>query len=177
MTKLMRLLACLAAGALAACSGPAPRQGPPAPVVHGGGAAPAAAPAPRPDGEAEIAAYVPPAGPQTARPEPARAVQVLLSRAEDQRRAGQLGDAAVSLERALRIEPRDPLLWNRLAQVRAAQGRHGMAGDLAAKSNSLAGLGDRTLKRSNWEIIAAARRAQGNTAGAREAERRASTFD
>ena len=113
MTKLMRLLACLAAGALAACSGPAPRQGPPAPVVHGGGAAPAAAPAPRPDGEAEIAAYVPPAGPQTARPEPARAVQVLLSRAEDQRRAGQLGDAAVSLERALRIEPRDPLLDER----------------------------------------------------------------
>lgn len=178
MTKLTRLLACIAAGALAACSGPAPRQGPPAPVVHGGGtAAPAVPPAARSGGEPEIAAYVPPSLPQTARPEPARAVQVLMTRAEDQRRAGQLGDAVVSLERALRIEPRDPVLWNRLAEVRAAQERYAMAEELAAKSNSLAALGDRALKRSNWEIIAASRRAQGKTAEAREAERRASAFD
>ncbi len=173
--RMKRFLAGCALAGLAACASPPPRQGPPAPVVQGGSAA---APSPaRGAEEQEVAAYVPPARPQTARPQPARAVEVLLQRAEDQRRAGDPGAAAGSLERALRIEPRNPVLWNRLAEVRAQQHRHAMAEELAAKSNSLAGLEERALKRRNWEIIAVARRAQGRSAEAREAERKASQFD
>ena len=59
----------------------------------------------------EILAYRPSPQPVYTRPEPAKAVQVLLRRAADQRAAGQLVAAAGSLERALRIEPRNPVLW------------------------------------------------------------------
>jgi hypothetical protein len=164
---------------LAACSSPPQRQGTPAPVVRGdtGARVPADTVARPSAEEPSIAAYVPPARPETARPQPARAVAVLLARAEDQRLSGDLGGAAGSLERALRIEPNNPVPWSRLAEVRAEQGRFAMAEEFAAKSNSLAALADRTLKRRNWEIIAAARRAQGKTDAAREAERRASAFD
>ncbi|MGD2084201.1 MAG: hypothetical protein PVF91_14665, partial [Chromatiales bacterium] len=72
----------------------------------------------------------------------------------------------------LRIEPRNAHLWNRLAHLRMAQDRLGEAADLAAKSNAMAGP-DEALKRDNWELIAAARRAAGDTAGARAAEHRA----
>ena len=177
--RLIPILALAALGLLAACSSPPQRQGAPAPVVRGdtGERLPTGETARPAAQEPSIAAYVPPARPETARPQPARAVQVLLARAEDQRRSGDLGGAAGSLERALRIEPNNPEPWSRLAAVRAEQGRFAMAEEFAAKSNSLAALEDRTLKRRNWEIIAAARRAQGRTDAAREAERRASAFD
>jgi len=123
--------------------------------------------------EPQIAAYTPPAQPVVARPAPKRAVEVLMRRAEDQRRSGNLDAATVSLERALRIAPEDAVLWHRLADVRLAQQRHALVVQLAAKSNALAASGDDELRRSNWRLIAEARRALGDTAGAREAERRA----
>jgi hypothetical protein len=176
---LIRIFVLAVCGLLAACSTPSQRQGAPAPVVRGdtGERSPAGDTARPAAGEPSLAAYVPPARPETARPQPARAVEVLLARAEDQRRSGDLGGAAGSLERALRIEPNNPEPWSRLAAVRAEQGRFAMAEEFAAKSNSLAALADRALKRRNWEIIAAARRAQGRSEAAREAERRASSFD
>jgi Tfp pilus assembly protein PilF len=85
---------------------------------------------------------------------------------------GDYVGAAATLERALRIEPGEAYLWNRLARVRMEQGQYAQAGNLAARSNALAG--DRPqLKQSNWSIIAAARRVGGDVAGAVEAEQRA----
>ncbi len=133
-------------------------------------------PRPAQPNEPQITAYIPPAQPQTARPAPKRAVAVLTRRAEDQRRQGDLDGAIVSLERALRISPDDAALWHRLAQVRQAQGRHDLVVQLAAKSNSLAGPGDRTLRSDNWQLIAAARRALGDAAGARSAQTRADSL-
>jgi hypothetical protein len=52
------------------------------------------------------------------------------------------------------------------------QGLSAQAGQLAARSNDLAG-GASTLKRDNWRIIAEARRRAGDTVGAGEAEQRA----
>ena len=49
------------------------------------------------------------------------------------------------------------------------------AGDLAAKSNALAG-SDPALKRDNWRMVAAARRAAGDIAGARAAEQQVRRF-
>lgn len=117
----------------------------------------------RPLPEPELAP-VPPAG--------GSAVVALLDRADRQARGGDLGAAAASLERALRIEPRNALLWHRLARVRLAQGDARQAEQLAAKSNSLAG-GDPALKAANWKLIARARRTAGHTQGAAEAEARA----
>jgi tetratricopeptide (TPR) repeat protein len=132
--------------------------------------------APAPESGAQLAAYRPPAPPRVARPVPNRAVGVLMRRADDQRRAGDLDAATVSLERALRIAPDDAVLWHRLAAVRMAQQRHDLVVQLAAKSNALAAAGDDQLRGDNWRLIAQARRALGDAAGARDAEQRAAAL-
>jgi tetratricopeptide (TPR) repeat protein len=99
------------------------------------------------------------------------AVLALLDRAEQQANAGELGSAAVTLERAIRIDSRNPVLWHHLASVRLAEGESAQAEQLAAKSNSLAP-GNRPLQARNWQLIAEARRSRGDTAGARAAEQR-----
>ena len=100
------------------------------------------------------------------------AAMSLLSTAERQERAGQLTTAAATLERALRIEPRNPVLLSRLARVRFSQGQHQRAISFASKSNGLAG-GNYILKRNNWSLIAKAKRAMGDEFGAQQAGRRA----
>ncbi len=159
--------------ALAACGGLG-RSERPAQVEERGEVPP---PVQRSGGGPQIAAYTPPAQPRIARPAPKRAVQVLMNRADDQRRGGDLDGATVSLERALRISPDDALLWHRLAEVRLAQQRHDLVVQLAAKSNALADAADRALRGDNWRLIAQARRALGDSSGAREAQRRAAALD
>lgn len=82
--------------------------------------------------------------------------------------------AAASLERALRIEPRNASIWHDLAQVRLQQRDYQQAENLAQKSNSLAG--DNGVQARNWDLIAFSRRAQGDNNGADEAEARASVL-
>ncbi len=96
----------------------------------------------------------------------------LLGQAEDHANAGDLESAAASLERAIRIEPRNPLLWYHLATVKLAQQEAAQAEQLAVKSNSLAA-GNRLQQSRNWRLIARARQALGDGTGARAAERRA----
>lgn len=106
----------------------------------------------------EVIAYRPPPQPAYTRPAPAKAVQVLQHRAADQRASGQLVAAAGSLERALRIEPRNPVLWNQLAHVRMEQKQYHLASGLAAKSNAFAVTSDAALRQDNQAIIARAKR-------------------
>lgn len=103
-------------------------------------------------------------------PEPSgnTAVQALLDKAHSQAAAGQLDAAGADLERALRIEPRNSVLWQELARVRLDQGRYRQAENLAAKSNALAG-GNRYLQAENWRIIGEARNRRGDLEGARAA--------
>ena len=100
------------------------------------------------------------------------AVDALSQRAEQQRQSGDHSGAAATLERALRIQPQEPFLWNRLARVRLEQGQVDSAGSLAARSNALAG-DEANLKQNNWDIIAVSRRRAGDVQGALEAERKA----
>jgi len=100
------------------------------------------------------------------------AVLALLAESDQRRRAGEPEAAAAALERALRIAPRDPLLWHRLAGVRLAQRHWTQADNLARKSLSLSG-NDRRLQAANWRLIAQAREAMGDRSGAAEAERNA----
>jgi predicted Zn-dependent protease len=99
------------------------------------------------------------------------AVLALLNNAEAQEQAGQFEQAAAALERALRLEPRNAMLWHRLARLRLSQGQWQTAVDLAAKSNSLAG-GNGDLQARNWQVIAVAKERQGDRDGAREARAR-----
>jgi len=71
--------------------------------------------------------------------------------------SGKLANAAASIERALRLEPRNPRLWNELARIRLQQRDWAQAESTAARSNSFAG-GDSSLRASNAQIIDQARR-------------------
>ncbi len=92
-------------------------------------------------------------------------VRKLLATAGNQRRVGDWGGAASSLERALRIEPRNGRLWSKLAQIRYDQKAWNKAIQLAAKSNTLSG-GNTDLLRENWVLMANAYDALGKTSSA-----------
>lgn len=105
-----------------------------------------------------------------------RAVIALLDRAHQDAGAGRPEAAGASLERALRIEPRNPWLWHELAQLRLVQGQYAQAVSLAQKSNSFSRR-DRHLQALNWRLIGQARVAQGNPVAGRAALRRAEELE
>ena len=128
------------AGCAAAPPSPAPVEQPPAPVEQATTAPPP--PAPPPPGPRENVA-----------------IAGLVESARADAAAGRLPTAAASLERALRIEPKNPRLWQELARVRLQQGDLAQAESLAARSNSFAG-GDSALRAENQRIIEQARAAR-----------------
>jgi len=104
-----------------------------------------------------------------------KAVIALLDRAQIDNESGQREAAGSSLERALRIEPRNPWLWLELAQVRLAQGQYAQAITLAGKSNSFSAR-QPLVQAENWQVIGQARVAQGDSAGAEQAFKLAAEF-
>jgi Tfp pilus assembly protein PilF len=80
------------------------------------------------------------------------AVASLMESARADTAAGRLANAAASLERALRIEPRNARLWHELAQVRLRQRDYAQAESLATRSNTLAG-NDAELRAANQRLI------------------------
>ncbi len=100
------------------------------------------------------------------------AVTALVEKARGQAAAGQWDQASASLERALRIEPRNPGVWQELARVRLGQGQYLQAENMAAKSNAVAG-GNRRLRAENWQLIGQARSRRGDIRGAQSAFERA----
>ncbi|MGH8613397.1 MAG: tetratricopeptide repeat protein [Gammaproteobacteria bacterium] len=141
---------------------PAPPRQPPSTAEKRDEPAPGAPqPAPQPDQRAGEPA-----------PPPNAAVVALLGTADQQGRAGNLDNAAAVIERALRLEPQNPLLWHRLATVRLQQRQFAQAASLAAKSNTLAG-SNRQLQISNWDTIAQAKEQLGDAAAAHAAREKA----
>ena len=96
------------------------------------------------------------------------AVAGLMESARADAAAGRLANAAASLERALRLEPRNPRLWHELARVRLRQGDFAQAESLAARSSTWAA-NDNTLRAENWRVIAQAREGMGDGRGAQAA--------
>ncbi len=100
------------------------------------------------------------------------AVIALMEQARTHVAAEEYSQAAAALERALRIEPKNAVIYSQLAGVMLVQGATEEAENLARKSNSLAG--DQTgLQARNWNTIARALRARGENAAADAAELRA----
>jgi Tfp pilus assembly protein PilF len=131
--------------------------------VAGCATPPAPEPAPKPE-----PAPAPPVVPAPQPPKENIAIAGLMDSARADVAAGRLANAAASLERALRIEPRNPRLWHELARVRLKQGQYAQAESVAARSNSWAA-DDKALRAENWRLIAQARDARGDTEGARAA--------
>lgn len=102
-------------------------------------------------------------------------VVTLADVAHTEAEAGRLDEAAATLERALRIEPRNATLWQRLASVRLAQGETAQAIQLAQKSLSLAG-DNRALRAADWRVIGEAYTQRGEDERARLAFAKAAEF-
>jgi Tfp pilus assembly protein PilF len=100
------------------------------------------------------------------------AVVNLLNSAREATKQGDYARAEVLLERTVRIEPRNAVLWHYLAKLRLHQGRYKDAIGLASKSSDLS-RGDNRLRADNWRIIAHARYRSGDENGARKAQQNA----
>ena len=86
--------------------------------------------------------------------------EALLAQGRAQRDAGELGQASMTLERAIRIEPDQPALWLELARVRLDEGSFAQAEQLARKAGSLA-VAEAPLTESIEAVIAESRRRRG----------------
>ena len=126
---------------------------------------------------------VPPGQPSATSPyaPPARqfrlgsAASALVTQAHAQAGAGEYAAAGATLERALRIEPDNPLLWVELGRVQLSEGNAGQAGGMGRKALALA-TGDPSAQASSWRLIADSLHAQGRTEEAVEAEQRAAAL-
>lgn len=106
---------------------------------------------------------------------PSGVILALLTDAELSYQQGQLNDSVATIERALRIEPRNPLLLYKLARIRLEQGQPALAENLAKKSELFAE-GNTQLKKKNWLLIARACEQQNNRQGASIAYQKALNF-
>jgi hypothetical protein len=100
------------------------------------------------------------------------AVLSLCRQAQIARQAGKLDQAEGALSRALRIEPRNPFIWQALASVHLAERQFDFAENEAQKSTSL-GRGNPYIEATNLRIVANVRDAHGDAAGALQARAQA----
>jgi tetratricopeptide (TPR) repeat protein len=127
----------------------------------------------QPDAEAVIA--TPPPVVELPRERPRRppatlapASRALVAQAEAQRKKGDLPGASVSLDRALRIEPNNPLLWIETGRLRMDQRNYPQAENMARKALSMS-VGDDATQSAAWELIGQSLKARGRNAEAEEA--------
>lgn len=101
------------------------------------------------------------------------AVKELLADAGDAESAGDYGQAVSLLERALRIQPRDPEILQHLAEVHLRIQDYSQALNFAARSYDTGPRVGEICSR-NWRTISVAREHLGDHPGSVDAEQRAS---
>jgi uncharacterized protein HemY len=97
------------------------------------------------------------------------ATRSLVTQAHTQLTNGDLPAASSTLDRALRIEPNNPLLWIELGRLRLAENDAHQAESCARKALALAS-GDRDTQAQSGRLLADALRAQQRNQEAREVE-------
>ncbi len=102
----------------------------------------------------------------------ASAIQDLLQKAKQAFEKAQYDRSASFLERAIRIDQRNAVLWHNLAGISLKQKKWQKAASLAAKSNTFANH-KRFLRARNWVVIANACKEMGDSDCMIEAKRRA----
>lgn len=103
------------------------------------------------------------------------AVGSLVIAANENSQGGNLDSAVSSIERAIRIEPRNASLYYKLAVLRLKQSKPRLAEDIARKAALLA-VNDNPLKKHSWLLIANARELQKNVDGAKKAKAEAEKY-
>ena len=138
----------------------------------GAGAAPAGSAAPPPP--AAPPSGLPPSGPRQFHLGIASAA--LVREAHAQAAGGNSTLALATLERALRIEPDNPLLWIELGQVHEGSGNFVQADGMGRKALQLSA-GDAHAQSAAWRLIAESLRARGRNPQASDAEARANALE
>ncbi|HVF18531.1 MAG TPA: tetratricopeptide repeat protein, partial [Steroidobacteraceae bacterium] len=129
------LAVALVLSTLAACAVPSRYELPPspAPTPAPGGTPTTTEPAPSPPPLDEPTPLPPPV---VREPSLGAASRALVSQAQTQVGSKNYTVAAASIERALRIEPDNPLLWIELGKVRQAEGNYSQAENMGRKAAS-----------------------------------------
>ena len=125
----------------------------------------------------DIAAAAAPLPPVTAPPAARQfhmgpAATSLVAQAHRQASGGDPQLAISTLERALRVEPDNPLLWIELGEVHEAAGHFEQAGGIGHKALQLA-TGDAHAQAVSWHLIADSLKARNRNGEAAEAQHRA----
>lgn len=164
------LTAVITAASLSACAlrGPLPPGAPPSGPSPSGTAQPAP---PTP----EQPSPAPPERPAARQFHLGPAASALVTQAHTQAGGGDYGQAAATLERALRIEPDNPLLWIELGRVRLGENNAAQADAMGHKALALA-TGDAAAQAAAWRLIADSLRALGRNPEAAEADGRAGSL-
>jgi predicted Zn-dependent protease len=157
-----------AAALLSACSLLARHPSPQPPTPQTSSPQPPGSPAP-------LQSLPPSPSPSPQVPPPARenhlsaATRSLVTQARTQVAHGDLPAASSTLDRALRIEPNNPLLWIELGRLRLAESDAHQAEGCGRKALALAS-GDRIAQAQAGRLLADALRAQGRNQEARQVE-------
>lgn len=101
------------------------------------------------------------------------AVKELLADAGSAETAGDYSQAAVLLERALRIQPRDPEILQQMAEIQLQKQDYEQALNFAVRSYDIGPRVGEICDR-NWRTISVAREHLGDHSGSAQAEQRAS---
>ena len=156
---------------LSACAAPNPYRAPqpPAPVPPTPGAPVTTQPGTPPT---PVEEPQPLPEPVSREPVLSPASRSLVSQAQTQLASKNFALAASSIERALRIEPDNPLLWTELGKVRLAEGNYVQAENMGRKAVATSVNAPRA-QAAAWGLIAESYRARGKNTEAREAQARA----
>ena len=100
------------------------------------------------------------------------ASRALVGQAQSQMASKNYAVAASSIERALRIEPDNALLWVELGKVRQAEGNYIQAENMGRKAASMSVNAPRANSLA-WTLIAESLRARGKNVEAQAAQARA----
>ncbi len=100
------------------------------------------------------------------------AALALVGQAHKQAHDGDYGQAAVTIERALRIEPNNPLLWIELGDIRMGEHNPEQADAMGHKALALA-TGDPATESAAWHLIAESLQARGRNQEAADADKKA----
>ena len=91
-----------------------------------------------------------------------------MSQAQSQRKRGDFPGATVSIERAMRIEPNNPLLWIEMGRLRMDQANFPQAESMGRKALSMS-VGDDRTQSLAWQLIADSFKARGKNPQAQDA--------
>jgi tetratricopeptide (TPR) repeat protein len=132
--------------------------------------------APSPDAEPAVEVPPPPPPPRERPKAPAAtlspASKALVSQAQAQRKNGDLPGATISLDRALRIEPNNPLLWIEMGRLRMDQRNYPQAENMGRKALAMS-VGDDRTQSMAWQLISDSLRSRGKNIQAQEATEKA----